>query len=145
MGGWNYDDWRKNGACSNSPELNSIFFSSDSDDIALAKSICRGCNVKTDCLLEAIRFRCEGIFAGLTEDERKMFRAFMPSKQSEWRDWLDSRFQKYESETRTQNQDTSHKPKLVLSLYSSNAQPVKVQKVRLVLRIQIPVTLKRTG
>lgn len=41
-------------------------------DTALAKSVCMGCPVRTDCLTQALTERVEfGVWGGMTEDERE--------------------------------------------------------------------------
>ncbi|MEU3529393.1 WhiB family transcriptional regulator [Streptomyces sp. NPDC038707] len=64
-------DWRTHGACQyEDPEL---FFKTGTEEIA--KTVCRGCPVREDCLTHALDERIEdGVWGGLTEDERRNIR-----------------------------------------------------------------------
>lgn len=68
------DDWRDRAAClTEDPEL---FFPVGPDrrnerQIELAKQVCARCLVQEQCLEFALRTNQEGIWGGLTEEERK--------------------------------------------------------------------------
>jgi WhiB family redox-sensing transcriptional regulator len=71
-------DWRHRAACRDEdPEL---FFPVGTSGPALlqiteAKAVCRRCPVSAECLSYALRAGCDdGIFGGLTEDERRALR-----------------------------------------------------------------------
>lgn len=67
-------DWRDDAACRREdPEL---FFpvgtrGPAARQIEQARAVCAGCPVRSDCLLEALAAGVEGIWGGLTEDERR--------------------------------------------------------------------------
>ena len=72
------DGWRSQAAClDEDPEL--FFPVAQSGpkyvlQVAEAKSICRGCPVATECLLELMDRVPHGIIGGLTPDERQQLR-----------------------------------------------------------------------
>jgi WhiB family transcriptional regulator, redox-sensing transcriptional regulator len=75
---WQQDDWRSAGAClSADPDL---FFPISvkgpaAGQVDAAKTICAGCQVRTDCLGFALAQRdMLGIWGGTTDDERKKLR-----------------------------------------------------------------------
>ncbi len=71
-------DWRDLAACSNHDP--SIFFPAGetgpaAEQIAMAKRVCGGCDVRDECLSYAIETnQVAGIWGGLTEDERRPVR-----------------------------------------------------------------------
>jgi WhiB family transcriptional regulator, redox-sensing transcriptional regulator len=72
-GGVVEDDWRMKAACQ--PFDSELFFPDRSayrnNEIAQAKSVCRGCPVREDCLKAALDGREKvGIWGGLTPEER---------------------------------------------------------------------------
>lgn len=69
--------WQDKGLCSNKPELNHLFYSTDSTEKAQAKGLCfSGCPIQATCLTYGVRTRQQGIWGGydLTE-ERFLFLA----------------------------------------------------------------------
>lgn len=49
-----------------------VFFSEYDDEIAIAKSVCDKCPIKSACLKMAIELECEyGVFGGTTPEERR--------------------------------------------------------------------------
>lgn len=69
------EDWRHRAACLNEePEL---FFPKGSTGPAIlqieeAKSVCRGCDVREQCLMWALETGQEhGVWGGMSEDERR--------------------------------------------------------------------------
>ena len=71
-------DWRDLAACSGHDP--SIFFPAGetgpaAEQIAMAKKVCGGCDVRDECLSYAIETnQVAGIWGGLTEDERRPVR-----------------------------------------------------------------------
>ena len=62
--------WQDEAACK--PEDTSIFFSTDPELVAKAKAVCATCPVTSRCLEFALHNQVwEGIFGGLTPDERE--------------------------------------------------------------------------
>ncbi len=60
--------WRLHAACRfYGPEW---FYSSDPDDVSLALQICSGCIVRRQCAESAVVHGEEGVWGGLTEEER---------------------------------------------------------------------------
>jgi WhiB family redox-sensing transcriptional regulator len=75
---WQRDGWRSRGACLTAdPDL---FFpisaaGASAAQVAKAKRICAGCQVRSDCLSFALPQRdMQGIWGGTTDDERKKLR-----------------------------------------------------------------------
>lgn len=71
--------WWKDGACLEIPEALELFeasgkFTSKRNE---ARSICRACLVRKDCLEEALKDNIEGFYGGTTYDERQMMRTIM--------------------------------------------------------------------
>lgn len=67
-------DWRDRGRCTEvDPEL---FFPERGHNGAQAKLICAGCEVRAECRAFALERpeRLDGIWGGLTEDERRKLR-----------------------------------------------------------------------
>lgn len=69
-------DFRHRAACRTvDPE---VFFPlpGDEDGVAMARAVCAGCPVRSECLEFALRHGLDdGVFGGLTADERRAFRA----------------------------------------------------------------------
>ncbi|MEX0877529.1 MAG: WhiB family transcriptional regulator [Candidatus Spechtbacterales bacterium] len=68
-------EWHEKAACRN--EDSDIFISNAQKNIKVAKSICKKCDVKLECLKTELSFPDEhssGTFGGLTLDERKKLR-----------------------------------------------------------------------
>ena len=63
-------EWRQLAACKGEPE---IFFSDDERSLARARSLCRGCEVRADCLEAALAAgpNLYGLWGGLTQAERR--------------------------------------------------------------------------
>ncbi len=62
-------DWYADAACRGmDPE---IFFPTTKRAADRAKSICAGCEVRTQCLADAIESEADGVRGGLTERERR--------------------------------------------------------------------------
>jgi WhiB family redox-sensing transcriptional regulator len=62
-----------------------------------AKTVCRGCPVRTECLADALDNRVEfGVWGGLTERERRALLRRRPNVQS-WRTLLSTAMHDYES------------------------------------------------
>lgn len=70
--------WRGNAACKNltGEEADRIFFIKPGQSSTRAKLLCRGCPVRVPCLAFAIVHHEQGIWAGLTDDERYEIRDF---------------------------------------------------------------------
>jgi hypothetical protein len=61
--------WREKAACTGI--ATSVFFGSPkSNDIAIAKSICKKCSVNADCLKSALTYQYHGVWGNTTEEER---------------------------------------------------------------------------
>lgn len=75
-------DWRASGRCaSTDPDL---FFAVGAKEHREAKTICRGCPVRAQCLSYAMEAPIDhGIWGGLTERERRRHRRLAPN--GEWR------------------------------------------------------------
>ena len=79
LGEWNGQEWRPRAACRHScPDL---FFPVGEtgpaaiDDIEAAKSVCRGCAVRAECLdFAMVTHQPAGVWGGATEEERRMLR-----------------------------------------------------------------------
>ena len=64
-----YDDWAAQAACK-SADPDALFVQGAAQN--RAKAICLGCNVRTDCLADALDNRVEfGVWGGMTERERR--------------------------------------------------------------------------
>lgn len=75
-------DWRAKGSCSKTdPDL---FFAVGAQEHKQAKTICRECPVRLECLAYAMEAPIDhGIWGGLTERERRRHRRLAPN--GEWR------------------------------------------------------------
>lgn len=62
------EPWRTEAACRNEPR--DIFFAEDRPGIAMAKAICKGCEVRFDCLRDGITEEF-GVRGGMTPTERR--------------------------------------------------------------------------
>lgn len=68
------DDWRADALCARS-ENPEIFFAPGALEHKIAKSICRLCPVRRQCLIYAMEAQVDyGVWGGLTERERRGFR-----------------------------------------------------------------------
>ena len=78
-------DWMVRGAC-NSGDPDALFVQGAAQH--RAKIICMGCEVRTECLAEALDRGIEfGVWGGMTERERRAILRRRPDVQS-WRDLL---------------------------------------------------------
>jgi WhiB family redox-sensing transcriptional regulator len=67
-------DWHDNALCRGRDT--EVFFPEEDEPTIVAKSICRRCPVRRDCLAHALeRGERYGIWGGLTERERQLLRA----------------------------------------------------------------------
>src|SRR5262245_39231854 len=48
-----------------------LFFSSESDDVAEAKRVCASCPVLLACRAHGLRFEADGVWGGLSGEERR--------------------------------------------------------------------------
>lgn len=139
------DGWRRKGNCYNSPWLTRFFFSKNIADIAVAKSICKPCNVKTECLLETLRFPSDAICAGMTERERTFLLALLrPSKEEPLNVLLDRLFESRLQETHNSSQDTCN-PRFDLLPPLSISLSVEDQRGCQESCILPPLRLQQTG
>lgn len=66
-------DWMRKGSCRGLDSR--IFFPPQGGSLEAAREICAGCPVKLACEDYALKHRrCEGVWAGLCERERRMIR-----------------------------------------------------------------------
>ncbi len=70
--------WRDKAACK-SLDTNIFFGSPKSENISLAKKICKNCSVNAECLKSALTYQYHGVWGNTTEEERnyiikKMFK-----------------------------------------------------------------------
>ncbi|HTR71240.1 MAG TPA: WhiB family transcriptional regulator [Mycobacteriales bacterium] len=88
------DDWTLNAACKTvSPD--ELFVSGAAQH--RAKSVCRGCPVRTECLADALDNRVEfGVWGGLTERERRALLRRRPQVES-WQVLLSTAMAEFES------------------------------------------------
>ncbi len=76
-----YEEWMKLGKCAGRPD---VFIPSGRGNniqrIQLAKSICRECQVRDDCLKFAVKLspKAPGVYAGFTEHELRPLRLRTP-------------------------------------------------------------------
>ena len=63
-----YEDWSREAACKGKI---SLFFLEQGGKSNKAKAICSRCPVRLDCLSYAIMYDEEGIWGGMTDEERK--------------------------------------------------------------------------
>ena len=70
---WDTDDWRQSAACRDTdPDL---FFPERGASTKEAKAVCRGCEVRAECLEYALSHGEKfGIWGGLSERERRRVR-----------------------------------------------------------------------
>lgn len=89
---WN-EDWASRAACrEDSPDA--LFVSGAAQH--RAKTVCRGCPVRTECLADALDNRVEfGVWGGLTERERRALLRRRPNVGS-WRTLLSTAMFEYE-------------------------------------------------
>ena len=68
---FNFEDnaWRQKAACTGIA-TSTFFGSPKSDDIAVAKLICKKCSVNADCLKSALTYQYHGVWGNTTEEER---------------------------------------------------------------------------
>ena len=82
-----YDDWAAQAACK-STDPDALFVQGAAQN--RAKAICLGCNVRTDCLADALDNRVEfGVWGGMTERERRALLRRRPNVAS-WKTLLAS-------------------------------------------------------
>lgn len=64
--------WQERGRCAGTdPE---IFFPEKGGSTAAAKSVCRGCLVRAECLMYALDHGERGIWGGMSERERRLLK-----------------------------------------------------------------------
>jgi WhiB family transcriptional regulator, redox-sensing transcriptional regulator len=72
------DDWRSQGACLHADP--DVFFpisvaGASTTQVRMARAICAGCPVRSDCVDFAVEHReIQGIWGGTTDEERKKLR-----------------------------------------------------------------------
>ena len=82
--GW-MDDWSTKASC-RSTDPDALFVQGAAQN--RAKAICLGCQVRTECLADALDNQIEfGVWGGMTERERRMVLRKRPSVAS-WRELL---------------------------------------------------------
>jgi WhiB family redox-sensing transcriptional regulator len=75
---WQQEDWRSRGACLNADP--DVFFpisvaGASATQVRMARAICAGCPVRSDCTSFALDNReITGIWGGTTDEERKKLR-----------------------------------------------------------------------
>lgn len=72
-------EWFESAACLGIPRAADIFYPVGTtgmaeDQIAIAKSICAGCPVQLDCLEWALAHDEQGVWGGMSEDDRRRLR-----------------------------------------------------------------------
>lgn len=78
-------NWRSAAACAGSNV--DLWFAVGAAEHKQAKQVCRGCDVRRECLMYAMEAPVDhGIWGGLTERERRRFRRTSPN--NEWRHTL---------------------------------------------------------
>jgi WhiB family redox-sensing transcriptional regulator len=89
-------DWTLDAACSGaSPDT--LFVSGAAQH--RAKTVCRGCPVRTECLADALDNRVEfGVWGGLTERERRSLLRRRPNVES-WASLLSAAMAEFEGST----------------------------------------------
>jgi WhiB family redox-sensing transcriptional regulator len=86
-------DWSARAACGNEAP-DTLFVSGAAQH--RAKSVCRGCPVRTECLADALDNRVEfGVWGGLTERERRALLRRRPNVES-WQSLLATAMAEYE-------------------------------------------------
>jgi len=86
-------DWPSHAACRTS-EPDELFVQGAAQN--RAKAVCFGCNVRTECLAEALDNRTEfGIWGGMTERERRALLRRRPDVKS-WRTLLEAARDEYD-------------------------------------------------
>mgnify|MGYP006278567437 FL=1 len=89
-------EWIANAACRGS-DPDSLFVQGAAQN--RAKTICLGCNVRTECLADALDNRVEfGVWGGMTERERRALLRRRPNVTS-WRNLLATARDEYEQHT----------------------------------------------
>jgi WhiB family redox-sensing transcriptional regulator len=90
---WTHD-WTLRAACGDEAP-DSLFVSGAAQH--RAKSVCKGCPVRTECLADALDNRVEfGVWGGLTERERRALLRRRPNVAS-WQDLLATAMAEFES------------------------------------------------
>ena len=98
--GWN-SDWTSEAACRGS-DPDTLFVQGAAQN--RAKAVCLGCEVRTECLADALDNRVEfGVWGGMTERERRALLRRRPNVSS-WRRLLQTAQEEYESTTGDQGQ-----------------------------------------
>lgn len=88
------EDWTTRAACGDEAP-DSLFVSGAAQH--RAKTVCRGCPVRTECLADALDNRVEfGVWGGLTERERRALLRRRPNVES-WQRLLASAMEQYEN------------------------------------------------
>lgn len=64
--------WMAAGACVDAPQID--WFPSEGSDAEVAKAVCRACDVREQCLTQALARHEYGIWGGTTERERQRLR-----------------------------------------------------------------------
>lgn len=145
MGFVQQDSWRRRGNCYKSPWLTNFFFSKREEDVRVAKDICKPCNVKTECLLETLRFPTEAICAGMTERERVFLLAVLrPSKEEPLSVLLDRMFES-QKQVRDSSSQNTYNPTLELLPRISISLSVEDQREFQVSCSLPPLRLQQTG
>ncbi|MFE2823452.1 WhiB family transcriptional regulator [Streptomyces sp. NPDC059271] len=90
-------DWSEDAAC-RTGDSDALF--ADGPVQSRAKTICRGCSVRTECLADALDNRIEwGVWGGMTERERRALLRRRPHVASWRKVLLDSKAAQSESES----------------------------------------------
>lgn len=90
--GWN-SDWTSAAACRGS-DPDTLFVQGAAQN--RAKAVCLGCEVRTECLADALDNRVEfGVWGGMTERERRALLRRRPNVTS-WRNLLQTAQEEYE-------------------------------------------------
>lgn len=80
-------DWTTRAACRNT-DPDALFVQGAAQN--RAKTVCRGCPVRTECLADALDNRIEfGVWGGMTERERRALLRRRPDVES-WRELLET-------------------------------------------------------
>lgn len=75
--------WRDHAACLGMDT--EVFFDNTAEGVAKAKAVCADCSVWEDCLDLALEDSLEGVFGGMTADERRDLLSGRPRRRSPMR------------------------------------------------------------
>jgi hypothetical protein len=71
-------DWMADGACRNVwPELFFPDSPKETEQVRLAREVCAGCSVLTECYSYAMHINVQGVWAGTTPEQRKVSRKIL--------------------------------------------------------------------